>query len=142
MAEPPRATYRLQLRAGMTFARAAAVVPHLARLGISHLYLSPPFAAVPGSTHGYDVVDPNRLEPELGGEAGFMTLRRALDEHGIGLVLDIVPNHMGIGPPTPGGGTCCAMGKAAAGPVTSTSTSPPTRKASWSCRCWRRRWRR
>ena len=98
---PPRATYRLQLRGGMDFARAAGIVPYLARLGISHLYLSPPFAAAPGSTHGYDVVDSNRLDPELGGEPGFMILRQALDAHGLGLILDIVPNHMGIGAANP-----------------------------------------
>ena len=97
MTAPPRATYRLQLRNGMDFAGAAAIVPYLARLGISHLYLSPPFTAAPGSTHGYDVVDPNRLDPALGGEAGFLALRRVLDAHGLGLILDIVPNHMGIG---------------------------------------------
>ena len=96
MSSPPRATYRLQLRAGMDFASAATLVPYLARLGISHLYLSPPFAAVPGSAHGYNIVDPNRFDPELGGEDGFMLLRRALDEQGLGLILDIVPNHMGI----------------------------------------------
>jgi malto-oligosyltrehalose synthase len=97
MTAPPRATYRLQLRGGMDFVRAAEIAPYLARLGISHLYLSPPFAAVPGSTHGYDVVDPNRFDPELGGEEGFMRLRRELDAHRLGLILDIVPNHMGIG---------------------------------------------
>ena len=97
MPAPPRATYRLQLRGGMDFARAADAGALSARLGVSHLYLSPPFTAAPGSTHGYDVVDPNRFDPELGGEEGFMLLRRALDEHGLGLILDIVPNHMGIG---------------------------------------------
>ena len=68
----PRATYRLQLRGGMDFARAAASCPTSPGSASSHLYLSPPFTARPGSTHGYDVVDPNRLDPELGGEAGFM----------------------------------------------------------------------
>ena len=97
---PPRATYRLQLRGGMDF-RGRGIVPYLARLGISHLYLSPPFAAAPGSTHGYDVVDSNRLDPELGGEPGFMVLRQALTRHGLGLILDIVPNHMGIGAANP-----------------------------------------
>lgn len=90
----PRATYRVQLHAGFTFDDAAAVVPYLARLGISHLYCSPYFAAVPGSTHGYDVVDPALLNPELGGEAGFLRLVAALDAHGMSQVLDVVPNHM------------------------------------------------
>ena len=101
VSQPPRATYRLQLRNGIGFAEAAAIVPYLAGLKISHLYLSPPFAAVPGSTHGYDVVDPNRLDPALGGKEGFTVLRRALDAHGLGLILDIVPNHMGIGAANP-----------------------------------------
>ncbi len=101
MTAAPRATYRLQLRGGMDFNRAAGIVPYLAGLGISHLYLSPPFIATPGSTHGYDVVDPNHLDPALGGEEGFSVLRAALDAHGLGLILDIVPNHMGIGRSNP-----------------------------------------
>ncbi|RIA55950.1 malto-oligosyltrehalose synthase [Dichotomicrobium thermohalophilum] len=91
----PRATYRLQFREGMTFKRAAELVPYLAELGISHLYASPLFAAAPGSTHGYDVVDVTRLAPELGGEDGFKTLCRALKDHGLGLIVDFVSNHMG-----------------------------------------------
>ena len=101
MPTPPRATYRLQLRGGIDFAEAASLVPYLARLQVSHLYLSPPFAAVPGSTHGYDVVDPNRLDPTLGGEPGFMALSQELKRLGLGLLLDIVPNHMGIGRDNP-----------------------------------------
>jgi len=81
----------------MDFATAEGLVPYLARLQVSHLYLSPPFAAASGSTHGYDVVDPNRLDPALGGEEGFLALSRSLKQHGLGLLLDIVPNHMGIG---------------------------------------------
>src|SRR5688500_2949400 len=94
---PPRATYRLQLHAGFTFDDARAIVPYLARLGISHLYCSPVLQAMPGSTHGYDVVDHGRVSTELGGEAGFGRLTDAVREHGMGLVLDIVPNHMAIG---------------------------------------------
>lgn len=90
----PRATYRLQFREGMTFERAAELVPYLAELEISHLYASPIFAAAPGSVHGYDVVDHQQLDPVLGGEEGFRLLARALKEHGLGLILDIVPNHM------------------------------------------------
>jgi (1->4)-alpha-D-glucan 1-alpha-D-glucosylmutase len=93
---PPRATYRVQLHAGFTFDDAAAIVPYLAELGISHLYTSPVLQAVPGSTHGYDVVDHSRVSEELGGEAGFERLTDALRAHGMGLVLDIVPNHMAI----------------------------------------------
>ncbi|MFP4537041.1 MAG: malto-oligosyltrehalose synthase [Dichotomicrobium sp.] len=91
----PRATYRLQFRDGMTFEKAAEIAPYLAKLGISHLYASPVFAAAPDSTHGYDVVDVTRLAPELGGEQGFKTLCRALKDNGLGLILDFVPNHMG-----------------------------------------------
>lgn len=96
-AAPPLAVYRLQLRNGVGFAEAAAHVPYLADLGISHLHLSPPFTACRDSTHGYDVADPTALDPALGGEAGFAELCGALRRHGIGLILDIVPNHMGIG---------------------------------------------
>src|SRR6201996_2369236 len=94
---PPRATYRLQLHRGFTFRDAQALVPYLAELGISHLYLSPLTEARPGSTHGYDIVDHNKLNPEIGTEDEFRALSAALREHGMGLILDIVPNHMGIG---------------------------------------------
>jgi len=95
---PPRATYRLQLTREFTFADAAARAPFLARLGVSHAYLSPILTARPGSCHGYDVTDHAEINPELGGEAGFMALAEALRRHGLGIILDIVPNHMGIGP--------------------------------------------
>ena len=90
----PTATYRLQLREGMDLPRAATIVPYLKRLGISHLYLSPIFTATSGSTHGYDVIDPNEVDPAIGGRAGLETLSEALKAEGLGLVLDIVPNHM------------------------------------------------
>jgi (1->4)-alpha-D-glucan 1-alpha-D-glucosylmutase len=85
-----RATYRLQLGTDLDFAAARDLVPYLRDLGISHLYLSPSFQARPGSAHGYDVTDPGRISEELGGEDGF----RALAEAGLGVILDIVPNHM------------------------------------------------
>lgn len=88
------ATYRLQFRNGMTFARAIEIIPYLRRLGISHLYASPVFAATRGSTHGYDVIDYNRFDPAIGGEAGFERLAAAVRNAGMGLILDIVPNHM------------------------------------------------
>ncbi|ESR22593.1 malto-oligosyltrehalose synthase [Lutibaculum baratangense] len=94
-------TYRLQFRGGVDFARAAALVPYLKRLGVSHLYASPIFEAAEGSTHGYDVVNPNVLDPVLGGEAGFAELHDALKQHGLGLVIDIVPNHMAVGESNP-----------------------------------------
>ena len=89
-----RATYRLQLGADLTFEGAAALVPYLRDLGVSHLYLSPSFAARAGSTHGYDVIDPARLSDALGGEDGFRALAAAASDAGLGLLLDIVPNHM------------------------------------------------
>ncbi|HEX5063561.1 MAG TPA: alpha-amylase family glycosyl hydrolase, partial [Kofleriaceae bacterium] len=92
----PRATYRLQLHAGFTFADAAAAVPYLAELGISHLYLSPILTAAKGSTHGYDVLDPERISDELGGEEGFAKLVATAHAAGLGILLDIVPNHMSI----------------------------------------------
>jgi len=93
----PRATYRMQFHKGFTFADGAALAPYLARLGISHLYSSPILAARAGSLHGYDVIDHARINPELGGEDGLRLLAEALARHGIGIVLDIVPNHMAVG---------------------------------------------
>lgn len=90
----PTATYRIQFRNGMTFDRAAALVPYLKRLGISHLYASPIFTATSGSTHGYDVTDANEIDPSIGGREGFDRMAKALKEAGLGLILDIVPNHM------------------------------------------------
>jgi (1->4)-alpha-D-glucan 1-alpha-D-glucosylmutase len=92
----PRATYRLQLRPDFDFDAAAAVADYLAALGVSHLYASPYLQAAAGSTHGYDVVDPGRVNAELGGEAGHDRLQEALARAGLGQVLDIVPNHMAI----------------------------------------------
>jgi len=91
---PFRATYRLQLGGELDFAAAARLVPYLRDLGVSHLYLSPVFAARAGSTHGYDVVDPARLSDALGGEEAFRALAAAARAAGMGIVLDIVPNHM------------------------------------------------
>jgi (1->4)-alpha-D-glucan 1-alpha-D-glucosylmutase len=92
----PLATYRLQLTADFNFERAAEVVPYLKALGITHLYASPFMKARHGSAHGYDVVDHTRLNPELGGEAGFAKLSEALRAHDLGLILDFVPNHVGV----------------------------------------------
>jgi (1->4)-alpha-D-glucan 1-alpha-D-glucosylmutase len=93
----PIATYRLQLSAAFTFDDAAKLVPYLKALGISHLYASPFLKARAGSTHGYDIVDHNQINPEFGGEAGFARLSAALTAADIGLILDFVPNHMGVG---------------------------------------------
>ncbi|MFF7160592.1 malto-oligosyltrehalose synthase [Streptomyces sp. NPDC008086] len=94
----PTATYRLQLQPAFPFEAAAAAVPYLASLGVSHLHLSPVLEAVPGSGHGYDVVDHARVREELGGEDGLRALARTAREHGLGLVVDIVPNHMAMAP--------------------------------------------
>ncbi|MBV8642638.1 MAG: malto-oligosyltrehalose synthase [Candidatus Eremiobacteraeota bacterium] len=93
----PRATYRLQLHAGFGFRDAAAHVPYLASLGISHVYASPYLKARAGSEHGYDIVDHGALNPELGDEADYRAFVDALRAHGMGHILDFVPNHMGVG---------------------------------------------
>jgi (1->4)-alpha-D-glucan 1-alpha-D-glucosylmutase len=92
----PIATYRLQLTAKFGFDDAAKVVPYLRALGISHLYVSPILKAHASSTHGYDVVDPTRINPELGGEKGFARLVDALRAADVGLIVDFVPNHMSV----------------------------------------------
>jgi len=92
-----RAAYRLQFQRQFTFLDAAELVPYLAALGVSHIYASPIMEARPGSTHGYDITDHNRLNPEIGTEADFRALVDTLHAHGMGLILDFVPNHMGIG---------------------------------------------
>lgn len=97
-ARVPHATYRLQLHAGFDFAAAAAVVPYLRQLGIGDCYTSPLLQACPGSAHGYDIVDHAALSAELGGAAGFATFAAALAAHDLGLLIDVVPNHMGIDP--------------------------------------------
>jgi (1->4)-alpha-D-glucan 1-alpha-D-glucosylmutase len=93
----PLATYRLQLTKAFGFDDAAALAPYLKDLGITHLYASPFLKARPGSSHGYDIVDHDRLNPELGGEDGFARLSAALKQNDLGLILDFVPNHMGVG---------------------------------------------
>src|SRR5579884_1545754 len=90
----PGCTYRVQLNSAFRFSAAAAVVPYLAELGVTHLYCSPILQATPGSTHGYDVVDPGRISDELGGREGLNALSGALSDAGLGMVVDLVPNHM------------------------------------------------
>lgn len=97
MSDPPLATYRIQFTKNFGFDAAAALVPYLKALGITHLYASPFLKARPGSTHGYDIVDHNAFNPELGGEEAFVRMSDALKGVGLGLILDFVPNHMGIG---------------------------------------------
>ncbi|MDO5067831.1 MAG: malto-oligosyltrehalose synthase [Propionibacteriaceae bacterium] len=95
----PNSTYRLQLTADFTFSDAVVQLPYLGDLGVTHLFCSPILQAAPGSTHGYDVVDHTRISQELGGEEGFRRLAEAAREQGIGIVVDVVPNHMAV--PTP-----------------------------------------
>lgn len=95
----PTSTYRLQLHAGFTADDAARLVPHLAALGVGHVFCSPVLQATPGSTHGYDVVDHTRISAEIGGEDALRRLAAAAHAHGMGLIVDVVPNHMAI--PTP-----------------------------------------
>ncbi|MCP1386686.1 malto-oligosyltrehalose synthase [Corynebacterium sp. TA-R-1] len=107
MRRPITSTYRVQLRGpqadpsgrGFGFADAAEQIPYLRALGVSHIYLSPIFAAVRESNHNYDVTDPTQVNPELGGIEGLRTLADAAHEAGIGIVLDIVPNHLGVETP-------------------------------------------
>lgn len=97
----PTATYRLQFGGAMDFAAAARLAPYLRDLGISHLYASPVFEARPGSDHGYDVTDPNRISEALGGYDGFEAMARAYHREGLAVLLDIVPNHMAASADTP-----------------------------------------
>ena len=101
MSEPapaiPRATYRLQFHKDFGFDAAARLAPYLSRLGVSHVYASPYLMARPGSTHGYDIVDHGRLNPELGGAPAFERMVAAFRENALGQIMDFVPNHMGIG---------------------------------------------
>jgi maltooligosyltrehalose synthase len=92
----PRATYRLQLNHKFTFRQAEQIVPYLSAIGISHCYISPCLKARPGSMHGYDIVDHNSLNPEIGSPEEFDRFVATLREHGMGLIMDIVPNHMAV----------------------------------------------
>ncbi len=93
----PTATYRLQFNSSFTFDDAVAIIPYLSSLGVSHVYASPIQMARPDSRHGYDIVDHARINPELGGEAAFLRFSDRLNAAGLKLLLDIVPNHMGVG---------------------------------------------
>jgi len=92
----PLSTYRLQFNRDFTFNQARGIVPYLSALGISHLYASPYLKARPGSRHGYDIIYHNALNPEIGTYEEFVQLCATLAEHGMGQVLDVVPNHMGV----------------------------------------------
>jgi len=96
---PPHSTYRVQIRPDFDLHATAELASYLAALGVSHLYSAPILQAAPGSVHGYDVVDPTRISDALGGEPGRLALMEALREHGLRLVVDIVPNHVGVAVP-------------------------------------------
>ena len=98
-APAPQSTYRLQFRPGFGFADAAGIAGYLAALGVTHAYLSPILQAAPGSVHGYDVVDHSRLSADFGGEGAFRDMVASFRRHGLGVIADIVPNHMAIGVP-------------------------------------------
>ena len=98
-ARVPRATYRVQLHAGFNFEQLAQIIPYLDDLGISDVYASPIFRANPGSTHGYDICDHNEINTELGGLEGLTKVSDLLRERGMGLLVDFVPNHMGMAVP-------------------------------------------
>ncbi|MEU5830467.1 malto-oligosyltrehalose synthase [Micromonospora tulbaghiae] len=99
MPDTPRSTYRIQVRPGFDLDATAELAGYLAALGVTHLYTAPLLTATPGSTHGYDVVDHRAVNPQLGGEAARARLVRALRAAGLGLVVDIVPNHAGVARP-------------------------------------------
>src|SRR3954465_13406563 len=92
----PLSTYRLQFNRNFTFSQAADLVPYLAELGITHCYASPYLRSRPGSMHGYDIIDHHHLDPEIGTPEDYERFVAALHQHGMGQILDVVPNHMGI----------------------------------------------
>jgi len=93
----PSSVYRLQVNRDFNFKAASALIPYLAELGISTIYTSPCFRAIKGSLHGYDVTDPNRFNPEIGSAEDYDKLYKALKKHKVSHIIDVVPNHMGIG---------------------------------------------
>ncbi len=140
----PTSTYRLQLEPDFPFAAATEIVPYVADLGISHLHLSPVLEAVPGSGHGYDVTDHARVRRELGGEEGLRRLSAAARAEGLGLIVDIVPNHMAVPARAELNGPlwrCCGTGRGRRARAGSTSTGRPA-AAGCCCRCSAGRWAR
>jgi len=99
MRRSPKSTYRLQVTADFTLADAADAVGYLRDLGVDWVYLSPLLAATPGSTHGYDVVDVTRVDPERGGIDALDSLSRAAHADQLGVLIDVVPNHLGVARP-------------------------------------------
>ena len=132
----PESTYRLQLHAGFTFRDALRIVPYLHALGITHCYASPFLQARPGSTHGYDITNHQALNPEIGTEADYEALCQALQAHGMGQILDIVPNHMGVaGNETRGGATCSKTARPRPMPASLTLPGMPHRGSRCTAKC-------
>ena len=136
----PTATYRLQFNRHFTFADAARLVPYLRDLGVSHVYASSYLKARPGSAHGYDIIDHNALNPEIGSPADFERYCDALRDAGMGQILDFIPNHMGIGH-ADNRLWLDVLEWGAASPFADSSTSTGTRGSPISrARCWCRCW--
>lgn len=137
---PPRATLRLQFGPELDFAQARALLPYAKALGISHIYASPILQARTGSTHGYDVANPRQVSDELGGEPAFDDFVQDLRRLGMGLIVDIVPNHMGIGTDNAWWMDVLEHGQASAYAgyfdIDWNRGSLRARAASSSCRCW------
>ena len=130
------ATYRLQMHSGFDFDAAAAIADYLHELGVSHVYSSPYLQAAPGSQHGYDVVDPHRVNAELGGEEAHAKFCQRLGEFHLGQILDIVPNHMAIaGQHNQYWWTVLRTGPPAGMPFILISTGSLSKK-SFATRCW------
>lgn len=129
------ATLRLQFHSDFTLDHAVPLVPYFAQLGISHLYASPILKARAGSRHGYDVVDPTCVNPELGGEAALQRLVAALRQHGMGLILDTVSNHMAVGGADNPGGRACWPGVGAARMQSSSTSSGTPATHCWPASC-------
>ena len=133
----PSAFYRMQLNRESDVLKAAELVEYLGRLGISHFYTSPFLRARPGSSHGYDIIDHAKLNPEIGSREDFETLVAALERHGMALLLDIVPNHMGVGADNHWWMDVLENGEAASTPDTSISTGTPCSRNSRAGSCSR-----
>jgi (1->4)-alpha-D-glucan 1-alpha-D-glucosylmutase len=136
----PRATYRLQFSHDFTFSDAADLAPYLAEIGVGDLYASPYLKARPGSMHGYDVVDPTSLNPELGGEQDYRRLVQTLRDHGMDQLLDIVPNHMGVSSDNALWYDVLENGRARPTPPSSTSIDLPQTARSRAVRFCSRSW--
>ena len=136
-------TYRVQLRDSFGFGQAAEQAGYLAALGVTHVYLSPILQANPGSPHGYDVVDHSLVSADLGGEPAFREMVAEFHRHGLGVVVDVVPNHMARPTPRRSTGSCgrCSTRAGSRSSRTGSTSTGRRRKASCCCPSWPGRWR-